>query len=133
MGCVVFFLSPCCSPSAFNSTIITLVLKVANPMKAVDFRSISCCCTVYKCITKLLANRLKQWLPSIILPNQSNFLAGRDLVENVLLVQEIVNGYGRKYKSARCALKIDLRKAFDSLNWEFIFQVLRISGSKFCE
>ncbi|KAL4304364.1 hypothetical protein GQ457_10G028210 [Hibiscus cannabinus] len=91
---VQYFFISCSLPYAFNSTIITLVPKVANPMKAVDFRPISCCCTVYKCITKILANRLKQGLPSIILPNQSAFLAGRDLVENVLLAQEIVNGYG---------------------------------------
>ncbi|KAL4311539.1 hypothetical protein GQ457_01G003720 [Hibiscus cannabinus] len=83
------FFSNCYLPDAFNSTIITLVLKVAGPVKATKFRPISCCNTVYKCITKILTNRLKQGLPSIILQNQSAFLAGRDLVENVLLTQEI--------------------------------------------
>ncbi|KAE8690875.1 hypothetical protein F3Y22_tig00110893pilonHSYRG00665 [Hibiscus syriacus] len=53
------------------------------------------------------------------------FLHCWDLVENVLLAQELVKGYERKHLSARCALKFDLRKASDSLDWEFVFQVLR--------
>ncbi|KAL4304475.1 hypothetical protein GQ457_10G002790 [Hibiscus cannabinus] len=57
---VQFFFSNCYLPDAFNSTIITLVPKVAGPVKATEFRPISCCNTVYKCITKILTNRLKQ-------------------------------------------------------------------------
>ncbi|KAL4379687.1 hypothetical protein GQ457_02G039520 [Hibiscus cannabinus] len=89
---VQFFFGTSSLPDAFNSTILTLVPKVAIPLKATDFRPISCCSSIYKCITKLLANRLKVWLPFLILPNQSTFLGGRDLVDNVLLAQEIVHG-----------------------------------------
>ncbi|XP_040956192.1 uncharacterized protein [Gossypium hirsutum] len=69
---------------------------------------------------------MKQSLPSLISSNQSAFLIGRDLADNVLLAQEIVNGYSRKNISPRFALKVNLKKAFDSLHWSFIFQVLRV-------
>lgn len=45
-------------------------------------------------------------------------------MKNVLLVQELVNGYGRKHLSPRCAIKIDRRKAFDSIDWSFLFDML---------
>ncbi|KAK8516620.1 hypothetical protein V6N12_049342 [Hibiscus sabdariffa] len=128
MRAVLYFFSSCSLPAAFNSTILTLVSNVEVPSYAAEFRPIACCSIVYKCITKIIANRLKPCLPSIILSNQSAFLQGRDLVENVLLAQEIVNGYGRQHLSPRCALKIDLRKAFDSLSWDFILQVLKVLG-----
>ncbi|KAL4309720.1 hypothetical protein GQ457_01G036200 [Hibiscus cannabinus] len=51
-----------------------------------------------------------------------------NLVENVLLAQEIINGYGRQHLSSRCVLKIDLRKTFNSLSWDFILQVLKVLG-----
>ena len=42
------------------------------------------------------------------------------------MAQEIVRGYGRSTLSPRCAIKIDLQKAFDSLNWDFLLDVLSV-------
>lgn len=50
-----------------------------------DFRPIACCNLIYKVIFKLLANRLKLLIPEAMLPNQSVFIKGRLLIENVLL------------------------------------------------
>ncbi|XP_039051574.1 uncharacterized protein LOC120193006 [Hibiscus syriacus] len=58
-------------------------------------------------------------------PNQTAFVKGRSIVDNTLLAQEIVKGYGRKNISPRCALKIDLQKAFDSIHWGFIPIILK--------
>ncbi|KAL4335870.1 hypothetical protein GQ457_07G012740 [Hibiscus cannabinus] len=54
-----YFFKSCSPPFAFNSIIFTLVPKVHVPSQAVDFRLIACCNTVYKCITTILANRMK--------------------------------------------------------------------------
>ncbi|GLT29996.1 hypothetical protein SLA2020_048230 [Shorea laevis] len=111
-----------------NSTLITLVPKVSNPAKMSEFRPISCCNLLYKFITKILAERLKKCLPFFISRSQCAFVEGRLMVENVFLAQEIVKHYHKSCLSARCALKIDLMKAFDSVLWDFIFQILLSLG-----
>ena len=104
----------------WNSTILTLVPKKTNASKISDFRPIACCNSVYKVESKLLANRLKYVLPRLISNAQPAFIPGRLLVENFLLAIELVKGYNWKAISKRCMLKVDLRKAFDTLNWSFI-------------
>ncbi|XP_028091363.1 uncharacterized protein LOC114291701 [Camellia sinensis] len=63
--------------SEVNSTIIALIPKVPNPVKVGDFRPISCCNTIYKCIAKIIANRIKTVLPDLVDPVQSAFVQGR--------------------------------------------------------
>ncbi|KAE8725883.1 hypothetical protein F3Y22_tig00008013pilonHSYRG00141 [Hibiscus syriacus] len=109
----------------FNSTILALVPEVPNPKSIKDFRPISCCSVIYKAITKILVKRLTNHLPDMITLNQTSFIKGRSIVENTLLAQEIVKGYGRKTISPRCSLKIDIHKTFDSLHWGVISNILR--------
>ncbi|XP_022762128.1 uncharacterized protein LOC111308033 [Durio zibethinus] len=63
-------------------------------------------------------------LPTLVSKNRSAFIKGRSITDNVLLAQELVRGYSRTMLSSRCALKIDLKKAFDSLNWDLLIIVL---------
>ncbi|KAE8720432.1 Homocysteine S-methyltransferase 2 [Hibiscus syriacus] len=119
-----FFLSATIHP-AFNSTIIALVPKIPNPSAVKDYRPISYCSVIYKIITKIIVRRLTDFLPDIITLNQTAFIRGRSIIDNTLLAQEMVKGYGRKSISPRCALKIDLHKAFDSIHWGFIIQILK--------
>ncbi|XP_010507045.1 PREDICTED: uncharacterized protein LOC104783606 [Camelina sativa] len=55
-------------------------------------------------------------------------MPGRLLAENVVLATEIVQDYNRKNISERAMLKVDIRKAFDSVNWSFILSSLRAIG-----
>lgn len=112
----------------WNSTILNLIPKRTNANRISDFRPISCCNTVYKAISKLLAEHLKLVLPSLISNAQSAFIPGRLLVENVLMATELVQGYNWKNISKRSMLKVDLKKAFDSVNWSFIIMILRTLG-----
>lgn len=84
-----------------------------------DYIQISCCNVLYKVISKILANRLKTILPKFIAPNQSVFVKDRLLMENVLLASELVKNYHKSTISPRCAIKIDISKAFDSVHWPF--------------
>ncbi|KAK9273957.1 hypothetical protein L1049_018769 [Liquidambar formosana] len=107
-----------------NATIIALVPKVSNPSSMGDFRPISCCNTIYKCISKIIANRLKPCLPDLICPNQSASINGRKISDNILLAQELLKNYHRRGGPPRCAIKVDLMKAYDSVNWDFIVDTL---------
>ena len=121
---VLYFFQKNYMHPAFNSTIVSLVPKSNNPNSIRDFRPISCCSVIYKCITKILANRLKEFLPAVVGKNQCSFVSRRNITDNILMAQELVRGYGRVNLSPRCAIKIDLQKAFDSLDWKFILEVL---------
>lgn len=86
---VKYFFSSCRMTKGLNSTAITLVPKCANLSTMADFRPIACCNTIYKCIAKILSNRLKEVLPSIIDKAQSAFVKGRNINDNILLAQEL--------------------------------------------
>lgn len=111
-----------------NNTAITLVPKIKNPTKMTDFRPISLCSVVYKCITKILASRMSAVLPSIVDLSQSAFLKGRNIADNIILAQELFRGYTRQTGASKCALKLDLHKAFDSLNWDFLMMAMEKLG-----
>ena len=94
-----------------NHTSLTLVPKAPNSSKLHDFRPIACCSTVYKCISKVLANRIKPLLPALIGNAQSAFVLGRTISDNILLAQELLKNYHRKDSPPRCAIKVDIQKA----------------------
>ncbi|CAN1261908.1 LINE-1 retrotransposable element ORF2 protein [Linum perenne] len=110
--------------SELNVTSLTLIPKVANPTQVRDFRPISCCNLFYKCIAKILASRMQLVLPDIISPSQSGFIKDRKIVDNVLLAQELVRTYSHAGVSPRCTIKVDLMKAFDSVHWGYLFNIL---------
>ncbi|KAK3229895.1 hypothetical protein Dsin_001776 [Dipteronia sinensis] len=110
-----------------NATILALVPKVPNPSKMKDFRPISCFNTLYKIIAKLIENRIKPCLPDIISPSQSAFVAGRCIGDNILFVQELMRNYHKNASCPRLALKVDLKKAFDMVDWGFLLETLAAS------
>ncbi|GJU32427.1 RNA-directed DNA polymerase, eukaryota, reverse transcriptase zinc-binding domain protein [Tanacetum coccineum] len=76
-----------------NHIIIALIPKVASPSRINDYQPISCCNVMYKCISKILSNRLKDSLKDLVSPNQSAFVPGRRIYDNILLTQEIMHNY----------------------------------------
>ncbi|CAA7030815.1 unnamed protein product [Microthlaspi erraticum] len=108
----------------WNCTAISLIPKRVGADKLVDFRPISLCNVVYKIISKILARRLQEVTPSMVTNSQSAFVKGRLLVDNVLLATEMVQGFQNSNITKRGLLKVDLRKAFDCVNWDFILHIL---------
>ena len=113
-----------------NKTYITLVLKNNNPSRITEFRPISLSNVIYKLIAKVLANQLKLILPHIILKNQSAFTAGRLMTDNVLIAFEMMHYLEHKKEGKDCymAIKLDMSKAYDRVEWGFIEQVMRKLG-----
>lgn len=115
-------------PGGVNATTIALVPKIDTPMKVSDFRPITCCNVLYKCISKILTSRIKSVLGSIVDKNQSAFIPRRHIIDNILVAQELMREYDRKYGVSRCALKIDLQKAYDTISWKFLEDCLIFFG-----
>lgn len=98
-----------------NHTVITLIPKVSNADRVKFFRPISCCTVLYKLVSKILTAKMKLAMDKIVHLSQFGFIPNIQLGDNVLLAFEIIKGYGRKYMSPRCMIKINMRKAYDSV------------------
>ncbi|KAJ0454037.1 putative RNA-directed DNA polymerase [Helianthus annuus] len=116
-----------------GSSFIALIPKVIDPIGLKDYRPISLVGIINKVISKILANRLKRVLDSIISPSQSAFISGRYILDGPLIVNEIQN-WAKKAKRKIFLLKIDFEKAYDNINWNFLIDILRQMGfsEKWC-
>lgn len=76
-----------------NATAVTLVPQIRNPATFSDFRPISCCNVLYKCITKILTIRMKDAVRLVVSPCQSAFIKGRVIQDNILLSHELMRNY----------------------------------------
>jgi hypothetical protein len=92
-----------------------------------DFRPISLVHSFAKLITKILANRLAPRLDAMVATNQSAFIRGRFIHDNFMLVQQTVKTLHRQ-KVPSLFLKLDITKAFDSVSWVFLMEVMRHLG-----
>lgn len=97
-------------------------------METKDYRSISCCNVIYKVIYEIIANRLKCILSRFIASTQSAFIKDRLLIVNLLRASELVKDYHKEDKALRCTIKIDISKAFDSVQWQFLMKTLEALG-----
>nr|XP_043611730.1 uncharacterized protein LOC122583383 [Erigeron canadensis] len=88
---------------------------IATPNKVSDFRPIACCNVIYKCISKILTKRIQEGLAKIVHINQSAFISGRHIQDNILIAQELLREYNRKSGPKRCTMQIDIQKAYDTL------------------
>lgn len=80
-------------PKAWNSTVLTLIPKIPIPNTMKDLRPIACCNVLYKCISKVIVHRLKKVKAFLVGTQQTAFIEGRDIVDNVLFMQEIMKNY----------------------------------------
>ena len=117
-------------PCRLNDTYICLIPKVKSPQKVTEFRPISLCNVVYRQISKILANRLKRVLDAVIDELQSAFVPGRLITDNVLVAFETMHciDQRKKGKKALMAIKLDMSKAYDKVEWVYLETMMRKMG-----
>ncbi|GJU38853.1 putative RNA-directed DNA polymerase [Tanacetum coccineum] len=111
-----------------NHTFFALIPKVTTPMKVNDYRPISCCNVLYKCISKIITNRIIEGIKEVVSDNQSAFIPGRRISDNILITQELMHNYHRNRGPPRCAFKVDIQKAYDTMDWRFLGFILKRFG-----
>lgn len=120
-------------PDDVNEAVVCLIPKVKEPKSMGDLRPISLCNVLVRILSKVMANRLKKCLGSIVSDKQSAFLEGRLLTDNALIAFEL-NHYMKRKTQGRegvVGLKIDISKACDRLEWSFVRNMMLKFG--FCE
>ena len=110
-----------------NTSIISLIPKQDNAQTPDRFRPIALCNVVYKIISKVVPNRIKPLLPSLVSVEQSGYVEGKQILNNIIQAHEVVNSLSRNRK-AGMIMQLDLAKAYDKLNWTYIRKVLIAFG-----
>lgn len=114
-----------------NNTIITLIPKKKDPTTVKDCRPINICNDIFKIVARTITNRLKSSLGDIIDPCQSAFIPGRAITDNIMLGFECMHWFSHsKSRKGYAALKLDMTKAYDRVEWNYLEKILNRLGFK---
>ncbi|KAJ7009510.1 hypothetical protein NC653_000258 [Populus alba x Populus x berolinensis] len=110
-------------PKGINTTYVTLLPKTVDPTKFKDFRLISMIHGIYKIIAKILMSRLKIVMQDIISINQSMFIAYCNIIDGFMIANKLMSNL-KKRKAVGLIFKIDFHKAFDSISWDYLDDIM---------
>lgn len=110
-----------------NSALMVLLPKKEDARQIGDYRPISLVHSFAKLITKIMASRLAPKLDSMIAKNQSAFIKGRRIHDNFMMVQNMARNLHRRQRTAMM-VKLDITKAFDTVSWAFLLEILTYLG-----
>ncbi|XP_031132021.1 uncharacterized protein LOC116033418 [Ipomoea triloba] len=111
-------------PQSIGSAQIMLIPKKSNPDFFADFRPICLCTFISKVFTRIIMTRIKNLLPKLISREQTAFVSGRSIQDNVLLAHELIHYINKKCRGSNVAVKLDMMKAFDRVAWPFLRAIL---------
>ena len=110
-----------CVPSYLNETLVSLIPKCPNPESLSHYRPISLCNSVYKIVTKILVAWIRPLLNRLVSLVQTAFVPSRRGTDNVLIAQVLFRALDKKKgKMGFMVVKLNLKKAYDRLEWSFI-------------
>ncbi|KAK2424264.1 hypothetical protein QL285_034644 [Trifolium repens] len=134
INAVIEFFSTSWILPGFNSNIIALLPKSPDASSIDQYRPIAMANFKFKIISKVIADRLASIMPSLVSVEQKGFIHGRDIKDCLFIASEAANLLHNKAFGGNLALKIDITKAFDTLDWSFLLKVLKSFGfnNKFC-
>lgn len=112
---------------AFNSTFLALIPKKEGANSFDSFRPIALCNVAFKIITKLIAERLKTFLASLISMEQGGFVKGRQIVDGIVVAIEVVHSMASSKEKAMF-IKLDMSKAYGRVRWSFLQHMLMAFG-----
>jgi hypothetical protein len=112
---------------SINSTFLVLIPKESSPVSFADFRPISLCNLIYKIISKVISNRIKPFLGRCLSAEQLGFLKGRRIHDAIGAAHECLHSIKQKNLKA-LVMKLDLKKAFDCIDWDFLRLILHAVG-----
>ena len=120
---------------SYNSNTLVLIPKTPNADTIDQFRPIAIANFKHKIITKILADKLSQILPNIVSQEQRAFIHGRNIKDCICLTSEAINLMQAKTFGGNLAMKVDIGKAFDTLDWGFLLKLLKAFGFNtiFCD
>ncbi|GKC23977.1 RNA-directed DNA polymerase, eukaryota, partial [Tanacetum coccineum] len=130
---VKYFFNNGVIPKGCNSSFNALILKISDANLVKDFRPINLIGSLYKIIAKILANRLVGVLGDIVNEVQSAFIAERQILDGPFILNEVLQ-WCKRMKKQSLIFKVDFEKAYDSLRWDFLDEVLKKFGfgDKWC-
>ncbi|XP_073014644.1 uncharacterized protein [Primulina eburnea] len=115
-------------PQDFTATTITLIPKVEGAHSWTDFCPISLCNVTNKIISKLIYSHMSKVVEKIISMNQSGFVPGRLISDNILLAQELIHSFNLPSPRGNVIIKLDMAKAYDRVQLPFLLQILNKLG-----
>ncbi|KAI0507814.1 hypothetical protein KFK09_013942 [Dendrobium nobile] len=115
-------------PNSVKATAIVLIPKTSHASHINEFRPISLCNTFYKIIAKILANRMKPFMPKIIHNSQAGFIKDRLATDNIILAMEILKDFKNTSGKDYFCAKLDIKKAFDCISRDFIISRMHEKG-----
>ena len=108
---------------SMNASFLTLIPKNCNAVNIKDFRPISLVGSVYKLLSKVLANRLRAVLDNLISEPQNSFVGGRQILDSVFIANECLDSR-LKSRLPSVVCKLDIEKAYDHVSWDALFYLL---------